>query len=39
VPDEALERITEECWDFVKFFMNNAAAIWENGDYETRKAV
>ncbi|MDR1474704.1 MAG: recombinase family protein [Endomicrobium sp.] len=40
IMDEAkIDMITEECWDFVKFFMNNVAAIWETGNFEIKKDV
>jgi len=37
--EEKIDKITEECWDFVKFFMNNAAAIWETGNLAIKKDV
>ena len=37
--EEKINKITEECWDFVKFFMNNADAIWETGNLEIKKGV
>jgi hypothetical protein len=40
IMDEAkIDRITEERWDFVKFFMNNAGAIWESGNLAIKKDV
>jgi|GEM_PF-2068393 len=38
--DEAkINKITEDCWDFVKFFINNAAIIWEVGNLEIKRGV
>lgn len=37
--EEKISKITEECWDFVKFFMNNTGIIWETGNLEIKKGV
>lgn len=33
-----MDRITEECWEFVQF-LNNAGVIWETGNLEIKKDV
>ncbi|MDR1474162.1 MAG: hypothetical protein LBS38_00505 [Endomicrobium sp.] len=37
--EEKINKITEECWDFIKFFMNYADVIWEVGILEMKKDV
>lgn len=37
--EEKINRIADECWDFVKFFMSNTDVIWEMGNLEIKKGV